>query len=288
VVRDLLDVERLQPVMREDPAEGHERVIAEVLVIDIVELVLLQQVQHMVEFERRDAGRLQQLGESGDEVVQVRHVGDDVVGRHQIGRVPFRPQLPRRLPPEEQHLHRDAQLAPGGSDVGRRLDAEHRHALRQEPAQQIAVVRGDLDDLAVRAELEALGHLVGVEPAVIQHRLDIRREVRILGEDRFAALEFLQLHQEAVAADVGMEREEGLHPIQLFRLADRVRHRRHAEVRDRVFQLRAAEAAFRVGRGRGGQIDCGGCRHARGYCHRGLLFFHDGGGCGHGSTVALG
>ena len=40
-------------------------------------------------------------------------------------------------------------------DVGGRLDAEHRHAERQEVLQQIAVVAGELDDEAVGPEAAA-------------------------------------------------------------------------------------------------------------------------------------
>ena len=40
-------------------------------------------------------------------------------------------------------------------DVGGRLDAEHRHAQRQEVLQQIAVVAGELDDEAVGAQAAA-------------------------------------------------------------------------------------------------------------------------------------
>ncbi len=38
--RDLLDVEQAQPVVRKDPLDDEKREIAEVLVIDRVELVL--------------------------------------------------------------------------------------------------------------------------------------------------------------------------------------------------------------------------------------------------------
>ena len=78
-----------------------------------------------------------------------------------------------------------------------------------------------------------------------------------VGEDRLAALELFELHQEAVAADIGVQREERLHPVELFGLPDRVGHGRHAQVGHRVLERRRAEAALRVGRRSRGEIAAG-------------------------------
>ena len=252
MIGDLLHIENGQTVMGQDPAESHQRVVAEMFVIDVVELVQRQQVEDVMELESRHAGRFEQFLESGDEVVQVRDVRHDVVGRHQVGRMALFAQLAGpSSAPKNKHLHRNAKLAGRVGHVGGRFHTQDRNALRQEPPQEVAVVGGDLDHLAAGPELEARGHVVGVALAVVQHRLHVGREVRVLGKDGLAGLEFLQLHQEALVADVGVQREERLHPVEVFRLADGIGHRRHAQVRHRVLQLRIAKAAAGMGcRGR--------------------------------------
>ena len=241
--------------------------VAEVLVVDVVELVLLQQVQHVVELERSHALRLEQDGEACHEVVEVGHVGHHVVGGHQVGGMAHVAQLAGAFTAKEHHLHGDAQLAAFLGHVGGGLHAQHGHALGQEPAQQVAVVGGDLDHLAVGAQLEALGHVVGIALAVVQHGLHVGREVGVVREDGLTALELLQLHQEAVAADIGMQREERLHLVEVFRLADGIGHGRHAQVGHGVTQLGTAETALGVGGGQSGQILAIGngrglgCRH---------------------------
>ena len=56
---------------------------------------------------------------------------------------------------EELHQRRHVAPAGGLGHVGGRLDAQHRHAQRQEVLQQVAVVAGELDDEAVRARAAA-------------------------------------------------------------------------------------------------------------------------------------
>lgn len=55
-------------------------------------------------------------------------------------------------------------------DIGRRLDAEHGHALSHEMLQQVAVVARDLHDQTIGPDAEALTHehavLAGMHPNV--------------------------------------------------------------------------------------------------------------------------
>ena len=59
--RQFLDVEHPQTVSREHPLDGQQRQVAEVLVIDGVELDLGHQAQQMGKLHRKDALVLEQV-----------------------------------------------------------------------------------------------------------------------------------------------------------------------------------------------------------------------------------
>ena len=116
--------------------------------IDGVELVLRHQPFKMRKLQRDDAFRLQQDLHAGDEIVQVRHLGEHIVAHDQVGLLALRHEAARQLDAEELG---DAGNALGDrdlGDIGGRLDAEHRHAERQEMLQQIAVIAGEFDGQA--------------------------------------------------------------------------------------------------------------------------------------------
>ena len=83
--RQFLDIENAKTVCREYGQDGSQRQIRIMLVIDRIELIFLYQLQQMRELESSDAGRIEQHREAGDEIVNVGHMGENVVGRHQIG-----------------------------------------------------------------------------------------------------------------------------------------------------------------------------------------------------------
>ena len=239
----LLDVEQGQAVRREDPAHGGEREVGVVLVVDGVELVLVHQPQEMGELHREHAGGAEKDLQAGHEVVQVRHVGEDVVADQQIGPLPRGDQLAGGGRAEELHQRRDARRLGRGGDVGGRLDAEHRHAPLLEPAQQVAVVAGDLDHLVAGAEAEALDHRRRVGLGVAQPAVGKGGEVGVVGEDRLRPLRLGELDEQALAADVDGERIERLRAVEVLRLQVGVGERRGAEVHEHLGERRAAEAA---------------------------------------------
>ena len=154
--RKLLDVDQLQAVPRRQALDGHEREVREVLVVDRVELVLRHQPLEVRKLQRDHAFRLQQERHAGDEVVEVGHLGQDVVADDQIGALPSATSASASATPKNSTLRRNALVDRDLGDVGGRFDAEHRHAERQEMLQQIAVVARELDDQAVRSEAEPL------------------------------------------------------------------------------------------------------------------------------------
>ena len=103
---------------------------------------------------------------------------------------PAADHLVGQCPPEERHPRRYAQLDGLGSDVGRRLDAQHRHAHGQEMLQQIAVVAGELDHEAVAVQPEPFAHGHAVAPRMLDPAGGIGREVGIFRPKISSALTY--------------------------------------------------------------------------------------------------
>ena len=102
-----------------------------------------------------------------DEVVEIGHVREHVVAQQQVGGRLAR-ERPRSLLAEELDQRGDALSERHLGDVGRRLDPEYRDLTVLEELQQIAVVGGDLHNVAPLVQTEALDHLLGVAAAVLK------------------------------------------------------------------------------------------------------------------------
>ncbi len=244
----LLDVEQPHPRPGEHLFDGEEAEVGEVLVVDRVELVVLDQPEQVGELHRDHAARLEQDRHAADEVVEVRHVGQHVVAQQQVGPDAVGDHLGRRRPAEELDPAGHAPLLQRHlGHVRGRLHAQHGHAAGLEVLQQVAVVGRDLHHLRLGAEPEPVDHRPDVPLGVPEPAVAEAAEVGVLGEDLGRALELLQLDQLARRADVGVERVEPLHLVQLFGLEERVARRGHAQVGERDRQGGGTEAAGPLG-----------------------------------------
>ncbi len=129
---------------------------------------------------------------------------EDVVRHDEVAAVPVADQLLGGLAPEEANDGRNALLLGDDRDVLRGLYPEHRHAELLEPLEQVAVVRGDLDDAAASVDVEALDHPLHVALRVGDPAVRVGREVDVLLEDVLGRGELAELDEEALAADVRM------------------------------------------------------------------------------------
>ena len=180
------------------------------LVVDRVVLPALDQAEQVREFQRNRALVLDQRAKSGREALDIRHVGEDVVRRHEVG-----PAVPLRdrqagFGAQEPDLGPDA---PGPGRLGHvrgRLDAEHRDARRLEVLEQVAVVAGYLGDEAVRGQPEALDHRIRVALRVRHPRVRVRGKVGVIGENALARHVRGKLHEQACLAQADVKRIEGL------------------------------------------------------------------------------
>ena len=188
-----------------------------------------------------------------DEVVDVGHVGQHVVAQQQVGLAVLARDLARAARGRRSGPWSGTPFSTAASrDVGRRLDAQHRHAARDEMLQQVAVVAGDLHHLAAGPSLQRLDRHLGVAPRMLDPAGRVGREVGVLGEDLLRRDELLQLHQEALVADVGVQRIERLHLVQLLGRDVRLAQRRHAEIDEG-----RGERRRRSGNGTVAPVPCG-------------------------------
>ena len=236
-------IEEHQAVGRENLLDGRERQVAEVLVVDGVELIALDQPLQVRELHRDDTLRGQQGAQALHEVVDVRHVGQHVVAGDQVGLAVFGGNGAAGGFAEELHRGGHAALDGHLGHVGRRLHTQHRDARSDEVLQQVAVVAGDFHHLVLCTQVEALDGPVGVAPAVLHPARRVGAEVGVLAEDVLGGDELLQLHQEAVFADLGVQREERLHVVELMGCDVRLAQRAQPQVDEGVAQRRAAKAA---------------------------------------------
>src|SRR5262249_13839026 len=120
----------------------------------------LDQALEMWELECDDAVRREEMRHAADEIVEIRHLGQNVVSDDEVGLLAFVGKPLRKGQPEEFDQRRDA-LAPRDlRDIRRRLYPHNRHAERQEVLKQIAVVARDLIYPAITVEIEPrLDHL---------------------------------------------------------------------------------------------------------------------------------
>ena len=86
------------------PFHCQQRQIGKMLVIDRVELVLREQSQEMGKLERRHSVGFEQKLETGDEIVDVWHMRQHVVGNDEVCGPSLLHQPERGLCPEERYL----------------------------------------------------------------------------------------------------------------------------------------------------------------------------------------
>ena len=122
------------------------------LVVDGVELAVSEQLLHVWRFDHRHAAGVQQHRDPLHEPVQVRDMGQHVVGVDHIRSHAFGPEGARELAAEELAPRADAAALGYLRDVSSGLDAKHAHPCVPVVLEQIAVVARHLHDQAVRAE----------------------------------------------------------------------------------------------------------------------------------------
>ena len=137
------------------------------LVVDRVVLKPFQQAEKVRKLKGRRAVVPEEHLHPGHEVVQVRNLGEDVVAQDQAGALALVDQALRALATEELDERRHTARLGRLGDVRGRVDPQDLNAGADEVLEEIAVVRGQLDDEVVCAQLEALADHLDVLPRVL-------------------------------------------------------------------------------------------------------------------------
>ena len=234
-------------VVQEQAVAAHERVdrgareVAEVLVIDRVELAVFDEVANVGVLDRDDPV----VGDKGpharDEAVEVGHVGHDVVRDDHVGPEPFRPEPLGQLDAEELAQRRDPLRLRGVGLIGRGVDAEHADPALGEVPEQVAVVAGDLHDEAVRTQPARLDEAERVRPRVVEQSGGERREVQVVLDEELLRWHLLEdLHERAARTERDVQRESRLRVVQTVLAHERIGQGRRAERKERPEAVRAA------------------------------------------------
>ena len=231
---EMLDGENLQAVPREERLQRGEGEVEDVLVVDGVELGVLDEVHAVRTLENDATAGAQEAREPGDEVIGGRRVGEDVVAENEIGLTIFGGETGGEVCAEEFDERFDAFLASDFSDVGGGFDAETGHAEADEILQQIAVIAGDLDDAAGRAEGEFLHVALCRGAGVPEQGVGEGREVEVIGEEIDGRGEVRDLKQPAACTDGDTERKARLGFSQISREKEVICQGLMAEIEDEM------------------------------------------------------
>ena len=181
--RQTLDVDHGQTVAGAQAMDRGQREVAQVLVIDGVELSMVDEVPHVGHLDNRDAVRRQQRREAPGETRQVRHVGEDVVGVDHVGAIPARRQRARARLPEKVDDRRNPPLFGDLRNVGGRFDTEHSDARATIELQEVTVVTGDLRHERITGQLTIANDTLDKRLGMPEHRVAERRKVRVVGKE---------------------------------------------------------------------------------------------------------
>ncbi len=244
-----LHVVEVEAVLAEELVQGGDGEVAQVLVVDGVELDVIDQIDNVGALDDGHAGRLQHGFDAGDEAVEVGHVGQDVVGQEDVGRLALVYQLRRQVAGEEGDHRRDARLAGGRGRGDRRVDAQHGDTPVGEVLQQVAVVAGGFHDQAIGAKRAGVDDVLGALAEVFEQRLGDRREVGVLGVEQNLRVDRLaDLGQRRVWAEGQGQRRYQVRLVELVGAQQTVGQRRFAKGDDGFQVGRAGNAVAGFGR----------------------------------------
>ena len=237
--RQLFDVEHPQARVAHDPANGQQRQVREMFVVDRVELAELDQPHQVRKFQRDHALGFQRNRHSSGKVIYIRYMRINVIAKDEVGR-----RQPARQFLAEELLHHG--YAKGFCRLGgaaRGLDPQAGNARSDEVLQQITVIRRNLDHVAVMGQVQPPGDHLDIGRGMIQPALRGRREIGVVvGKQLVHRGKILGLHKAAFRAGAQAQRIVDLGLRQLFLGQVGIRRRRMAKV-EKVQRQRALAMA---------------------------------------------
>ena len=111
---------------------------------------------------------------------------------------------------------------------------------------EIAVVTGNLHDVALSIEPKTLDHHVAISPGVVDPTCGVAGEVSVVAEDCLRRCELLQLGKQAHAANPNLQRIEHFTQLPIHEPDVSVRERRKPQVTHQIVQGSKAEPAIEL------------------------------------------
>ena len=172
-----------------------------------------------------DSAGFEQALHARYEVIQIRHMGQNIVAEQKVRLTILGDDLVRAAASRESTPRCEY---PCPAPLWRRsppLDAEYRYTGSDKVLQQVAVVTGDLEDQTSRPKLKRSRINTLYLTCVLHPAVGIGGKVGVFVKDVGRRDIFFQLHQEAALTDPGVQGIERLHVIELMpfdvRLAQR-------------------------------------------------------------------
>ena len=181
--------------------------------IDGIELDLFDEVEQVRKLKCGYAVGIEQFRKSFGKIIDIRHMGEDIVGRHEIRLLP-RGSKARGEFRAKKFLDRiDAFEACCCCCAGGRLNAKTFDAPVFDILEEITIVGSDLDNQALAAEREAFDHLLDIGFRVLEPLKGERAEVGVFLIKKFRRAGVgLGLHKPAGVANDDFKRKPFFRP----------------------------------------------------------------------------
>ncbi len=227
------DVVQEETVTPEELVQRRHREVAEVLVVDGVELPLVDEVEQVGTLDDRHTVVGEQQVDAVDESVEVLDVREDVVAQKHVSLLPLLFQLARQVRGEEGVHRLDTRFLGHLRGPLGGIDPQHRDPGFDEVPEHVAVVAGGLDHQRVGPETAPLDDVAGAVAEVLHEPGRDAREVGVvLTEEHFRIHRLQDLHQGAVLAEGGRQGDHVLGLVLVLGAKQAVGQRRRAEVEE--------------------------------------------------------
>jgi len=241
--RKVLDAEDFQAMTGEERLKGGCGEIENVLVIDGVDLGGRRIIKKKRKFEDDATFGLEEGFEAGDEVVGVGGVGKDVVAEDEVGFFAGGGEFCGEIVAEEFDEGVDAFFTGDFGDVGGRLDAEAGDFGFGKVLEEVTVVAGDFDDVALGVKREFADVALDGFASVTEQSVGKGGKIEVFAEKLGGRDEVSDLQEPAGLADGEAQGKFGLGLGEVLGAEEIVGKGLDSEIQDELAIGRIAGAA---------------------------------------------
>src|SRR3972149_8567153 len=213
---------------------SYEREVGEMLMINSIELALLHEAHQVGKLHGDHAVRLKKNFHPLNKIIQLRHMGEHIITDYQIGLHAITGKISSSFLTKKHNFCGYSFFQRRFRNICGWFYTQYKDAPGIKIMEQISVVAGEFNDQILPVQAKPRRRHVNIVFGVLQPTVRIRREVRIVPENRLGTFKLLCLNQETIGADEDPQRVKGLHLVQLGWIQIGIRQRRHSEVDKKV------------------------------------------------------